>query len=251
MCEAHHVPPRNAISISLTTTTEADSNTESNLEFGHSGGVAEGVGDALAKGWRKFCGLDGLPGHDETLLGPDRPSYCGEAVREGRPLLVVPSAGRDLDPGTAVEARRQQGDDREQPEQAGRGAGDRLVRPLTLGLDAKVVTHLAEGDFELPALDESADDLQRLLRRVGAEQRLRIEAPAGIAQQHPADRYHRHAAVAPDGGVRADLHDAVALAVPANITVALGLPPPEVMAPRLAVHIWIWFELASLPGGAG
>jgi hypothetical protein len=42
-----------------------------------------------------------------------------------------------------------------------------------------VVADLAEGDFQLPALDEPADDLQWLLRRVGAEQGLRIEAPAG------------------------------------------------------------------------
>ena len=176
------------------------------LDFGHSGGVAEGVGDALAEGWREFRGIDGLPGHGETLFASDFPPYCGEAVGEGRPLLVVPGAGLDLDPGTAVEARRQQGDDREQPEQAGRGAGDRLVRPLTLGLDAEVVAHLAEGDFQLPALDEPADDLQRLLRQVGAEQRLWFEAAAGVAQQHPADRHDRQAAVTPDGGVRAELH---------------------------------------------
>jgi hypothetical protein len=29
--------------------------------------------------------------------------------------------------------------------------------------------------------------------RVGAEQGLRVEAPAGVAQQHPADRLDRHA----------------------------------------------------------
>jgi formate dehydrogenase iron-sulfur subunit len=28
------------------------------LDFGHSGGVAEGIGDALAEGWREFCGFD-------------------------------------------------------------------------------------------------------------------------------------------------------------------------------------------------
>ena len=117
--------------------------------------------------------------------------------------VVVPCAGRDLDPGTAVEARRQQGDNREQPEQAWRSASDGLVRPLPLGLDAQVIAHLAESDFELPALDEPADDLQRLLCRVGAEQGLRIEAPAGIAQQHPTDRHDWQAAVAPNGGVRA------------------------------------------------
>ena len=28
------------------------------LDFGHSGGVAECVGDAFAEGWRKFCSVD-------------------------------------------------------------------------------------------------------------------------------------------------------------------------------------------------
>jgi hypothetical protein len=129
-------------------------------------------------------------------------SYGGEGVGESWPLLAVPSASRDLDPNTAIEASCQQGDDREQPEQAGRRAGDRLVRPLALGLDAGVVACLAEGDLNLPALDEPADDLQRLLRGVGAKQCLRIEAFAGIAQQqHPTDRHDRHAAVAPDSGI--------------------------------------------------
>ena len=38
---------------------------------------------------------------------------------------------------SGAELRREQGDEGEQPEQAGRGAGDRLVRPLALGLDAR------------------------------------------------------------------------------------------------------------------
>ncbi len=75
------------------------------LDFGHSGGVAEGVGDALAEGWREFCGIDRLAGHAETLLAPGRTSYRGEGVGEGRPSFVVPGAGGDLDPGAAVDAR--------------------------------------------------------------------------------------------------------------------------------------------------
>ena len=145
--------------------------------------MAEGIVDALAEGWREFRGVGGVPGHGETLLGPDRTAYCGKAVDEGWPLLVVPSAGRGLGAGTAVEARRQQGDDREQSEQAWRGAGDGFARPLTPGFHAEVVADLAEGDFELPALDEPANGLHRLLGWIGAEQGLRIEAPAGIAQR--------------------------------------------------------------------
>jgi hypothetical protein len=59
----------------------------------------------------------------------------------------------------AVEARSEQCHDREQGEQAGRGAGDGAVRPLTLGLDAEMVAHLAEGDLHLPALDKPSHEL--------------------------------------------------------------------------------------------
>ena len=31
------------------------------LDFGHSSGMAEGIGDALAEGWREFRGVGGLP----------------------------------------------------------------------------------------------------------------------------------------------------------------------------------------------
>jgi site-specific DNA recombinase len=74
--------------------------------------------------------------------------------------------------------------------------------------------HLRKDYFQLPALREPAEDLQRLLRQVGAEQGLWVEPPAGIAQQHPTDRHHRQSAMAPDGGLGADLHHALALAVP-------------------------------------
>jgi len=78
--------------------------TGSELEFGHSSGVAEGIGDALAESWREFRSVDGPPAHGKALLTPDCPSHGCEAVGKGRPLLLVPGAGRDLDPGTAVEA---------------------------------------------------------------------------------------------------------------------------------------------------
>src|SRR3954469_10772640 len=58
---------------------------------------------------------------------------------------------------------------REKPKQTRRRTGDGQVRPLALGLDAEVVTHVPEGDFHLPALDEPGEDLQRIAGEVGTE----------------------------------------------------------------------------------
>ena len=85
---------------------------------------------------------------------------------------------------------------------------------LPLGLHTEVVAELTERDLQLPALREPADDPQRLLRHIGAEQGLWVEAPTGVAQQHPADRHDWQATMAPDGGIGAELHHALALAIP-------------------------------------
>ncbi len=82
-------------------------------------------------------------------------------------LLAVPGHGGDLQARAVFEAGGEQRHDREQPEQAGRRAGDCLIRPLALGLDAEGVAHLAEGDLPLPTLDEPADDLQGVLAARG------------------------------------------------------------------------------------
>src|SRR5579884_1738094 len=65
------------------------------------------------------------------------------------------------------------------------------------------------GDLDLPAPDVPGEDLQRLARGVGAQQRLRIEPAQRIAQQNPADRYDRQPGVVPHGGGGAELDDAI------------------------------------------
>ena len=94
------------------------------------------------------------------MLAPELPPHGGEGVGEGRPRLAIP--GIRPNGGANTKACRKQGHDRKQGEQAGCGAGDCPIGPLALGLDAEMVTHLAEGDLHLPALDKPADDLQRV-----------------------------------------------------------------------------------------
>ena len=86
--------------------------------------------------------------------------------------LAVPAVDQNSRAGTLTELGSQKGDDREQPEQAGRGAGYRAIRPLPLGLDTQMSASLLEGDLDLPAQDEPTDDLQGIPRGIGAQQRL-------------------------------------------------------------------------------
>src|SRR5215207_9017935 len=74
-----------------------------------------------------------MPGCEQTLLAPELPADRCEGIGEGRVLLAIPSRNAGLQAHTVVEAHGEQRHDREQPKQARRGAGDRLVRPLALG----------------------------------------------------------------------------------------------------------------------
>src|SRR4051794_9977957 len=138
--------------------------TPSKLDFGHSGGLAKRVGDAVAERGAELSHLCLSRRQEQTLLTPELPPDSADGVGEGRPRFAVPSIGAGRCAGTAVEARSEQCHDREQGEQAGGGAGDGPVRPLAVGLDAEMVAHLAEGDLHLPALDERKRRLSGTLR---------------------------------------------------------------------------------------
>jgi len=63
----------------------------------------------------------------------------------------IPRGGRDASPLASREPFGQQRDDREQGEQAGRGAGDRHVGPLPPLLDAQIGERFLESDLDGPA----------------------------------------------------------------------------------------------------
>src|SRR5271168_5114749 len=75
-----------------------------------------------------------------------------------------------------------------------------------------------EGDLDLPAVDEPADDLDRVRLEVGAEEglgfHLVLGLPFGLTDEDPADRNGREAAVIPEGGACRDLDGAVGPAIP-------------------------------------
>ena len=104
--------------------------------------MAERVGDAVAERRPEFRRLGPPPLQEQTLLAPELPPHRGKGIGKGWPRFVVPSGRADGRAGAGVEARGEQRDDREQREQAGRGAPDRPVRPLALRLDAEMIAHL-------------------------------------------------------------------------------------------------------------
>ncbi len=169
--------------------------------------VDKGTGNIHEVGFCRQC--------MESRLGPELATDQGEGVGEGGEGLEVPSRsakrgdGRDLGMGE----QRHQG---KEAEQCRGRAGDRTVGPLALGLHAEVGADLAKRHFELPAQDKPGDDLQRIGGKIGAQQGLRGEFVARIADEHPANRDGRQPRVVPDGCGGEELNGPISLAVPAR-----------------------------------
>src|SRR3954467_7947568 len=89
------------------------------LGSGRSGGPAGRGGDAVAEGGAESPRLGPPPRRERTPPAPGPPPDGGGGVGEGRARLAAPRGGA----GAAVEARGERGHGREQPGQAGRGAG--------------------------------------------------------------------------------------------------------------------------------
>src|SRR3954447_22772170 len=94
---------------------------------------------------------------------------------------------------------RPERDKGEQAEQGGGSAGDGLIGPLALCLDAEVAPDLGKGDLGAPAASKPAQDIERIGGEIGAQEGLRAELILAVAHQHIADR-DVMARGRPDGG---------------------------------------------------
>ena len=223
--------------------------------------MAECVCDAVAEFWSEFLHGRCWVGHGETLFPPELAAHGGERIGEGWAALAIPSAGRDSLACLRRELCCEQGDQGEQPQQAGRRAGDGLVRPLALRFHPEVVAHLAEGDLELPALDKPAQDLHGILGGVGAQQSLRIKAAKRIAHQHPADARKPFGFAAGTTGIPLWRQTAVAVLIstmrspppyqPVTVTHSHGVAGSASTADRVAKRLPLVGGRPVVPGRRG
>lgn len=96
--------------------------------------MAEGVCHGTLKCSAGFNGVGLAPRCEQTLFLPDVATHGGKGVAERRSSFAIPGCRRHATPLGRLKLIREQGHDREQPEQARRGLGDGQVRPITLGL---------------------------------------------------------------------------------------------------------------------
>lgn len=109
---------------------------------------------------------------------------------------------------------RQERDEREETKKSWSRAGNGLLRPLSLSLNAEMSAGSVERDFHLPAKHEPGQNLLRRRLQVGAQEGLRGKLSQWIADKHPADRDWRQAGMIPDGGLRDDLDRTPRFTVP-------------------------------------
>ena len=145
---------------------------------------------------------------------PQTTSYDRYRIRESRSLLFVPSGGAnrlDLGPDQPLSHQRNH---REQSEKYRRRSSDRQIVPLPLRLYSQMRTRFFECHFHPPASHEPAQDLQRRMREIGRQQRLRVKLTQRIADQYPTDRDWHIPAAIPDCGLGIDFDLALLPAVP-------------------------------------
>jgi hypothetical protein len=96
-------------------------------------------------------------------------AHSAEGIGERCARLSVPRCVNDGQAGAHGKACPQQCDNGEQPQQARRGAGDRVIGPLALGFNAQVIARLAERQLQRPAPYKPADDVVWIAVGIGAQ----------------------------------------------------------------------------------
>ena len=133
-------------------------------------------------------------GHERNLMSPYFAAYCRDGIAEGQDRFWIPCGGSRFEFSRFGDVVRPESDDGEQAEQGRRGAKDRLVGPLTLGLDAERGADFRDGDLDLPATDEPGEDVTGTRVDIGTggtPPRDRMAAPLAISTRRSVRPYQR------------------------------------------------------------
>src|SRR5215475_96888 len=145
---------------------------------------------------------------------PQTTPYDRYRIRESRSLLFVPGGcANRLDLGLDQPVGHQR-NHREQSEKYRRRSSNCQIAPLALGFYSQMRPRFLECHFHSPASHEPIQNLQRRMREIGRQQRLRFKLAQRIADQHPTDRDWHTPATVPDGGLGIDFDFALLPAVP-------------------------------------
>jgi hypothetical protein len=139
------------------------------LDFIHSGRVAEPIGQVMEKGTGHLLNLAGPGRWLKYGLGPQATTQQGERIANGRQRFGIPSVLTEAARTPGQVRVRSQRHEREESPQGGSRAQDRLVSPRALRLDTQMGPHFVDGHFQLPAQDEPRDDWPWLGIQISAE----------------------------------------------------------------------------------
>lgn len=124
----------------------------------------------------------------KNCFGPEQTLHIRKSVGEGEvPLLITGAMTESCSLGLPMFAINQ-AHKAEQPGQAGTRAEYRAFFALPSRLKARMVPHLAEGDFDVPAPSVTLDDLPSGQVHLGGRE-VFVAADSGIiSDEHPAYR---------------------------------------------------------------
>jgi len=93
-----------------------------------------------------------------------------ERIGKGRQGFAIPGRLSNRKRLAIQQVMSKDGNARKESQQGRSGAQNSQIRPLALGLDAQMITHLMKGDFDRPAQDKPLHDLGSLCILIGAKQ---------------------------------------------------------------------------------
>ena len=145
---------------------------------------------------------------------PQTTPYSRDGIREGWPLLRIPSSGANRLDLPFDQTIGHQGDQREQPEKSRRGPSNREVAPLSLSFYPEMRSGFFKGHLHAPTPHKPGQDLQWRMAGVRRKKRLWFIFALWVADQHPTDRNWLMSAFVPDTGLAVDFDLPLISAVP-------------------------------------